>query len=1290
MNLDPRDDRDPRSSEAALEVPSGATDTESSGPPPDDTHLRYLLTAYLFGDISPEGRTEVEQHLESCDVCRRELDRLRATQACVAELFGADAELAQDEISAARADAYEFEERRRQRILEAARERRSWFPSWPRRETSTLSRSPRRASWTRTVASSSRRVAALIVVGVLLVLVAISQMQKASDGVKSEATLSWRAEPKSARRSPDSEMNDFASDTRVPADGSAGEPEASEYAPPTYDPSRKRAMERKPQILNAQAKKPISMKQIDPIPAERPKANAALGDDAIQDLAGLSRSPEKNAELPRSPAPSGRFDRRAKAPNEALSAGPGAATGAPPPMEPGARGGLVDGPMAEAASEDDGDEPETVTFYGSDFDPGDRLRDRAGRRSNTRSEGLEDGRGGKGALAQQPRGEDERFSGGTGLIVQEVTDAEVATVDTGVVPPPGVTVRSNDPDDATKFGFVDSTIGYQDHSASSVDSVDDGIEESFNDSLKFDPGVAEWRFSEPRELESPNKHGGVALEQSKKKEERQQTRAAEEQRDNSFEVTLGIGLGQEVDSADDIVLIAGGYQTPTPLFTPSLKLTEIMNDRGLAAETAANGAVDHKAGAVEESESSRGYFGYSYFQDEPVEGEKRAGDQDSLGVDLYLKDSLARGADPQSELRGGQGSAHGYRNARGAVVPGSEDAERRQSESTTLGKIEFPRGEGSNTIELKRFAQILTEATGTTITFPSSPTDPNFNDAPMIEISEDLNPITLEDGLRVLRQNGFSATPSEHGGLELRRVDGLTPAELERQRALESTELRLRALDHYRERESNISSADVTARRLTVPAPAIGDEGLGREGFRAVYGVNPFVDAQRDAFSTFSMDVDTASYTLAMNTIDRGRLPDPSTVRVEEFVNAWPLTPPPSTDEDFSVVSEGAPAPFGEGVDLLRVAVRARDLADGERRAVQLTLAVDTSGSMLLDDRLSLFGQALDQLLSALEPTDQVALVGYGAEAFVALPHTPVHEADRIRAAFRNLAPAGETNVEAGLALAYRLSEEVFEPRALNRVLLISDGVATAGERDAESVLDLVRGYAARGVFLSVIGCGEERYDDRFLETVANGGNGNYLYLDSVETARRFFVDELSSTLQVLAIDAKIQVEFDPDVVSHYRLLGYENRDIADRDFRNDQIDAAEVGPGTTVNALFEIRRRPGRAGDLGTVRVRYRSALTDRIEELAFPLVPGVLAPSFSETSADFQLLACVAEFAELLRESYWSRDGSFRALVSRLDRLAPSARAAPEWSALRARAEAAAQLYIDSRISSSQKNGG
>lgn len=1239
MNLDPRDDRDPRSSEAALDSPPSASEASSSGPPADETHLRYLLTAYLFGDISQEGRDEVEQHLESCDVCRRELDRLRTTQACVAELFGADPELAQGEISAARADAYVFEERRRERILETARERRSWFPSWPWGASPRLPRPPRRTSRSRATASSPLRLAALALVGVLLLFVAISQFQTASDGVKSAAPLSWKAEPKSERRYAGSESNDLAA--RL-AEESDSDPEPSEYAPPVHDPSRKRAMERMPQVLNHQAKKPIIMKRIEPIPAEKPKANNAPGDDAIQDLAGLSRSLEKSMELRQSPAPSGRFDRMAKAPNDSVATGPGAATESAPPMEPNVGGGLVDGPVAETASEEEADEPETITFYGSSLDAAGVPRGRTLRRPDAANEWLEGGGGDKDALAQQPS-----------------ADSRVATRSNGVA--------------VFDFGAAeDPSLGLQLGSEAASTMT-----ENFHDSLEFDEGAADW---------------GSVFQQSKKKEERRQTRTAQEQRDDSLHTSLFAGVQAEVDSADDIVLLAHGYQNPTPLFTPSLKFPEDMKDHGASTETSKNGTTDQSAGAVEQSEASRGDFGLSYFGDEVTGGQKGTGSEDSLGVDRYLEDSLARSTNPEFNETDGHTGDFRYRYGRDALVQGHEpeEAESGISGSNEVGKIVFPRGEASNTIELKRFAQILTEATGTTITFPSNTTDPNFNDAPMVEISEDLNPITLEDGLRILRGYGYAATPSEHGGLELRRADGVPPVELERQRALENTELRLRTLDYYREREPNLSVADVTARRLTVPAPAIGDEGLGREGFRAVYGVNPFVDARRDAFSTFSMDVDTASYTLAMNAIDRGRLPDPSTVRVEEFVNAWPLTPPPSTDEDFSVVSEGAPAPFGEGVDLLRVAVRARDLADNERRAVQLTLAVDTSGSMLLDDRLSLFGQALDQLLSALEPTDQVALVGYGAEAFVALPHTPVHEAGRIRAAFRSLVPAGETNVEAGLALAYRLSEEVFEPRALNRVMLISDGVATAGERDAASVLDLVRGYAARGVFLSVIGCGEKRYDDHFLETVANGGNGNYLYLDSVETARRFFVDELSSTLQVLAIDAKIQVEFDPDVVTHYRLLGYENRDIADRDFRNDQIDAAEVGPGTTVNALFEVRRRPGRAGDLGTVRVRYRSALTDRIEELAFPLVPGVLAPSFSETSADFQLLACVAEFAELLRGSYWSRDGSFRDLVSRLDRLGPAARTAAGWSALRARVEAAAQLYIDSQISSSLESGG
>jgi Ca-activated chloride channel family protein len=507
-------------------------------------------------------------------------------------------------------------------------------------------------------------------------------------------------------------------------------------------------------------------------------------------------------------------------------------------------------------------------------------------------------------------------------------------------------------------------------------------------------------------------------------------------------------------------------------------------------------------------------------------------------------------------------------------------------------------------------------------------------------------------------------------------------------------EARLRGWSYYRALDPELTLERFAARPLAVPAPAIGDEGLGPEGFRERYGVNPFVDASLDRHSTFSMDVDTASFHRALHLLRAGSLPPPGEVRVEEFVNSFPGDELAERGAVFSVFSEGGPSPFGgagaaasaaaEGtalragaaaadaagagsaLELVSLTVKARELADGERRSAVLTLALDTSGSMFLEERLELVKRSLATLLQALAPDDRVGVVAYGAQAYLVLPHTPARERERLLDALAALTPRGASNVEAGLELAYRLADEVFQPHALNRVVLCSDGVATAGARGPEEILKKVKVFAARGIYISTVGFGAKKYDDRMLERLANEGNGRYDFVSSLQEAERIFQEALPSTLEVLAEDAKIQVDFDPEVVRHYRLLGYENRDIADEKFRDDTVDAAEVGPGSSVTALYEVSRRPSAHGALGRIFVRYRDTRSRRVEELELPIAPGTIAQRREEMSERLRFRAALAEAAELLRESYWARDGSWAQLLELLRSLSPSFQARPDVRAL------------------------
>ncbi|MCP3913971.1 MAG: DUF3520 domain-containing protein, partial [bacterium] len=298
-----------------------------------------------------------------------------------------------------------------------------------------------------------------------------------------------------------------------------------------------------------------------------------------------------------------------------------------------------------------------------------------------------------------------------------------------------------------------------------------------------------------------------------------------------------------------------------------------------------------------------------------------------------------------------------------------------------------------------------------------------------------------------------------------------------------------------------------------------------------------------DARSTFGLDVDTASYARARAALRAGKLPDPGTVRVEECINSFPEKVKVPQDKIFSVFCEGGPSPFGRDVDLLKITVKSRALRAGERRDAVLTFAVDTSGSMAHGDTISQVRSALKTLVRSLKPTDRVAVVAFSSSPFVLLPHTSVRDRERVLAAIDSLSPMGGTNVEAGLDLAYKVADESLEPRALNRIVLCSDGAANVGTRGPEKILESVKVYARRGVYLSAVGFGQKGYQDAMLQRLADEGNGNYSSGSSRKGAEEIFRKNLPSTLEVLAKNAKIQVTFDKSVIARYRLLGYEKRD---------------------------------------------------------------------------------------------------------------------------------------------------
>ncbi len=428
--------------------------------------------------------------------------------------------------------------------------------------------------------------------------------------------------------------------------------------------------------------------------------------------------------------------------------------------------------------------------------------------------------------------------------------------------------------------------------------------------------------------------------------------------------------------------------------------------------------------------------------------------------------------------------------------------------------------------------------------------------------------------------------------------------------------------------------------------------------FFQAHGTNPFIDTEDDAFSTFGMDVDTASYSITRRYLRDGYLPPPEAVRVEEFVNAFDYNYTPPSDETFAIHLEGAPSKFGEGkrLQLLRIGIQGHIIPDTDRKDAKLTFVIDVSGSMARENRLELVKKALRLLVDQLRDEDEIGIVIYGTTARVLLPHTRNVNREHILAAIDSLYPEGVTNAEAGLRLGYQLALDNFGTDHINRVILCSDGVANVGITGADGILTEIENYVEHGIYLTTIGFGMGNYNDILMEQLANKGNGGYYYVDTLKEAERVFVENLTGTLQVIAKDAKVQVEFNPETVSRFRLLGYENRRLAQEDFRDDDVDAGEIGSGHSVTALYEIKLPEEEVvGKLATVFIRHEDPDTSNVTEVSREIFANELKSTFEEASASFQLAASVAEFAEILRGSYWALNGSLNVVEQTLEGLFP-----------------------------------
>lgn len=417
-------------------------------------------------------------------------------------------------------------------------------------------------------------------------------------------------------------------------------------------------------------------------------------------------------------------------------------------------------------------------------------------------------------------------------------------------------------------------------------------------------------------------------------------------------------------------------------------------------------------------------------------------------------------------------------------------------------------------------------------------------------------------------------------------------------------------------------------------------------------GTSGFVPTDRDPRSTFALDVDTGSIGVARALLADGYAVPSAAVRPEEWVNAQPYDDPAPTDADLAVTTESAPAPtLDDGTQVVRVAVGAREVEPAERPQVNVTLVVDRSGSMDVRDRLGLVQSSLAVLADRLRDDDTVSVVSFDDEAAPILEPTPVRETDTILDAVERLTPGGGTNLEGGLRLGYAQARDAFDPEGVNLVVLCSDGVANVGDTGPGSISRTIAEEGADGIHLVTVGFGMGNYDDHTMEQLADLGDGFYSYVDDLDEAERLFGTDLTTTLVPVAAEARAQVRFDPAAVTSYRLIGYDNRALADDDFTDLGVDAGELGSGHRATALYEVRLAEGVAPGsvVGEAAVRWRATDgtdgtdgTEGADAAREATVELRSAPADAEASSDLRLATVAADLAQLLRgDEAWGERG-------------------------------------------------
>ena len=529
-------------------------------------------------------------------------------------------------------------------------------------------------------------------------------------------------------------------------------------------------------------------------------------------------------------------------------------------------------------------------------------------------------------------------------------------------------------------------------------------------------------------------------------------------------------------------------------------------------------------------------------------------------------------------------------------------------------------------------------------------------------------------GDEMAEQNLITVTGSTATGSRVQRVDidGSSPAAV-----IDKSEMELQSHVKFRQAPLHASSPTYAQSNFMDSSVRLPREPLDRENYQDIQ-TNPVKLASDEPVSTFSIDVDTGAYANMRRFLNQGVLPPSDAVRVEELINyfSYDYDAPDDTKVPFSVNTEIATAPWNEDALLLTIGIKGYEVPDNDRPPANLVFLIDVSGSMQSPDKLPLLKNAFRLMTNRLDENDRVAMVVYAGASGLALESTPGNKKSKIRHALSQLEAGGSTNGGAGIRLAYQVASDNFIDDGINRVVLATDGDFNVGTVSHDSLIDLIERNRDNGIELTTLGFGHGNYNDMLIEQLADKGNGNYSYIDNLSEAQKVLVEELSSTLQTIARDVKIQIEFNPNVVAEYRLIGYENRMLKREDFNNDRIDAGEIGAGHTVTALYELKltgskgllidplrygnnsdRHDGSGREFAFLRLRYKQPTEDKSQLIEIPIRTRDLL-DIDETSDDFRFAAAIAAFGQRLRGSEYLGSFDYDAIRS----LARAARGSDE----------------------------